>query len=328
MTLASWSKRADAGDRTLVQLPQPVNRFPDFVAHMVASLKTMLPTMGTRRIAQLLGRAGLAISASTVRRARTAQPVSQPPPATQGEGPGRSVKSTRRNQIWNVDLTTIATTGTTAPGRAGAVPPTKPFVWWTAVVLDQFSRRAIGFAVFDRQPTTKSVTKCLQRAVQRVGGAPEATITDQGVQVRSAFKRWCKRHQIRPRFGAIGQHGSIAITERFIRSMKDECLRRILVPYDRCELCAELTRYFNWYNTFRPHQGLDGATPVERWNSAKPAVAQAPFETRQRYRVKGARTNKAARCRGQPGVRLEMKVSDLADSPLLQLPVIELRQAA
>ena len=35
---------------------------------------------------------------------------------------------------------------------------------------------------------------------------------------------------IRPRYGAVGQPASIAIVERFIRSMKQECTRCILVP--------------------------------------------------------------------------------------------------
>ena len=34
---------------------------------------------------------------------------------------------------------------------------------------------------------------------------------------------------LRPRYGAVGRHGSIAIVERFIRAMKSECTSRILV---------------------------------------------------------------------------------------------------
>ena len=42
-TIASWLKRLDeGGDRALVQLPVPVNRFPDFVRYVVQRLKLIL----------------------------------------------------------------------------------------------------------------------------------------------------------------------------------------------------------------------------------------------------------------------------------------------
>jgi len=46
----------------------------------------------------------------------------------------------------------------------------------------------------------------------------------------SVFKDWCDRQGITPRFGAVGQHGSIALIERFILSLKNGCARIILVP--------------------------------------------------------------------------------------------------
>jgi hypothetical protein len=55
------------------------------------------------------------------------------------------------------------------------------------------------------------------------------------------LKAWCKRKGIRPRFGAVGKYGSIAVVERFIRTLKDECTRRIVVPLRRCDMRRELT---------------------------------------------------------------------------------------
>jgi len=45
-----------------------------------------------------------------------------------------------------------------------------------------------------------------------------------------SFRRWCRRQRIRPRFGAVGEYGSLAVIERFMRSLKAECTRRLLVP--------------------------------------------------------------------------------------------------
>ena len=51
-----------------MQLPVPVNKFPDFVRYLVQRLKTLCPTMGKSKIAQTLARAGLHLGTTTVAR--------------------------------------------------------------------------------------------------------------------------------------------------------------------------------------------------------------------------------------------------------------------
>jgi hypothetical protein len=59
-TLRSWIRRVDEeGERALIQIAEPVNRFPDFVRYLVKQLKALLPTMGKVRLAQLLARTGV-----------------------------------------------------------------------------------------------------------------------------------------------------------------------------------------------------------------------------------------------------------------------------
>jgi len=48
-------------------------------------------------------------------------------------------------------------------------------------------------------------------------------------------------HTITPRFGAVGQHRSIALIERFIMSLKNECTRIVLVPLRTDAFHQELT---------------------------------------------------------------------------------------
>jgi hypothetical protein len=58
--VTSWARRLDEeGADALVQVPVPVNRFPDFVTYVVRRLRALCPAMGTRRIATVLARAGL-----------------------------------------------------------------------------------------------------------------------------------------------------------------------------------------------------------------------------------------------------------------------------
>ena len=50
-TIASWLRRVDEkGTSALVRMPEPVNRFPDFVRYMVRRLKVLCPTFGKVRI--------------------------------------------------------------------------------------------------------------------------------------------------------------------------------------------------------------------------------------------------------------------------------------
>ncbi len=68
-TVASWMGRlGEEGPDALVQTPEPVNKYPDFVAYLVRRLKVLCPTMGKARIADVLCRAGLHLSATTVGR--------------------------------------------------------------------------------------------------------------------------------------------------------------------------------------------------------------------------------------------------------------------
>lgn len=61
----------EEGPEALIQMHRPVNRFPDFVIYLVRRLKTLCPSMGKVRIAQVLARAGLHLGATTVARNRS-----------------------------------------------------------------------------------------------------------------------------------------------------------------------------------------------------------------------------------------------------------------
>jgi transcriptional regulator with XRE-family HTH domain len=68
-TIASWVKRIDEnGPDALLQLREPVNKFPDFVRYIVQRLKTLSPSMGKVKIAEALSRAGLHLGVTTVGR--------------------------------------------------------------------------------------------------------------------------------------------------------------------------------------------------------------------------------------------------------------------
>ena len=54
-TVASWMNRLDEAEPDgLVRLRTPVNKFPEFVRYAVQRLKTLCPTMGKKKLAQVL----------------------------------------------------------------------------------------------------------------------------------------------------------------------------------------------------------------------------------------------------------------------------------
>src|SRR3989442_3109611 len=121
----------------------------------------------------------------------------------------------------------------------------------------------MGFAVYRQLPSSGTFRRFLEGAFLSAGEKPGRLISDQGTQfIEKGFRRWCQRHRIQHRFGAVGKYGSLAVIERWIRTAKVECTRQlIVVPYRFPTFEQELALYIYWYNGHRPHTWLGGATP-------------------------------------------------------------------
>jgi putative transposase len=338
-TVASWTARLDEqGPDALVAPRRPVNAFDDAAVELVHHLHDTAPGLGRRKKAEVLLRAGLHLAASTVRRMlerpRPKRPTS-PPPEPESPGPGdenertaapapRVVKAKRPHHVWHVDLTTIPIG---PPGR-DYWAPWWPFSivlcwllsWHIVLVLDHFTRALLTFQLVRREPSASDVCATLDDAVLRAGTAPSHLISDQGSQFQSEYRAWCKRHGAKPRYGAVGQHGSIAIVERFILSLKQEFLRRIHVPSSESRMLGAMAAYQRWYNEHRPHASLEGRTPREMLASAPPPRERARIEPRARYPID----------RGPPARRARGPLVLVVDhvGGFRELPVVGLREAA
>ncbi|MDH3380748.1 MAG: helix-turn-helix domain-containing protein [Gammaproteobacteria bacterium] len=107
-TIASWMRRVDEeGPDALVQLREPVNKFPDFVRYAVQRLKTLCPSMGKVKIAQMLCQAGLHLGSTTVGRILK-EPLETGPPETTLSST-RTVTARAPNDAWHLDLTAVPT---------------------------------------------------------------------------------------------------------------------------------------------------------------------------------------------------------------------------
>jgi len=325
MTLQNWMRRLDEG--TLIRTAEPVNRFPDFVAYLVRRLKTVCPALGKVRIAQQLARAGLHIGPTTVGRMLRA-PGPKEADEVAEEVARVGVVAKEPNDVWHVDLTVVPTgAGFWVPWAPFAKILRWPFAWWVSVAIDQASRRIVGFAVFKRRPNSGEVCAFMDRAAKRLGARPRHVVTDKGREFHCRpFRAWCRGHGIRSRTGAVGEHGSIAIVERFIRSMKAECTRRILVPLRLADMRAELAVYGTWYNEHRPHTALAGRTPMEVYDARDPANRAPRVEPRRRWPPGSRCARPFAPTAGRAGQRVRLKLSYLDGRR--HLPVVEITTAA
>lgn len=165
-------------------------------------------------------------------------------------------------------------------------PAVWPMAWHIVVVVDHFTRGFVGFGVFPKAPTGAQVARVLKHAAVDAGTAPAHIISDRGAPFMSSdYDEWCTENKVRQRYGAIGQHGSIAVVERFIKTLKREHLRRVLIPLRRRDLVASIADYQRWYNQHRPHTFLGGLTPDEKRRAQPHPISRRRFEPRANYPI-------------------------------------------
>jgi len=263
-TISRWQREALADPEadaigTLVMARPPLRGYDDVVKRLVQMLDSF-EVGGSAKIAQMLARAGLKIGRETVRRYRKAPRMLRP--AESPKAIPRVLRAKYVNHIWLADLTEIR-------GFLGL------FVYKLVVVLDLFSRFPLAFGIFQKEPTTDQVLDVLDRAMKQYG-RPRHFVSDQGSQfTATVFRDTLDALSIGQRFGAIGQYGSIAIIERFWRTLKDLLGIRLWPPLSAAHLEARVELALAYYSALRPHQGLGGATPAEVYFEETPAIDSA-----------------------------------------------------
>jgi transposase InsO family protein len=326
-TIGSWMKRIDEeGPNALVQLREPVNRFPQFVRYAVQRLKTLCPSMGKVKIAQMLSRAGLHLGVTTVGRILKEPPCPRPKGVVPAKG--RVVTAREPGHLWHIDLTVVPIgAGLWATWLPFARPQRWPFCWWCAVVVDHYSRRIMKIGVFADRPNCRAICSLLRQTVRQAGAAPKYIVCDRdSIFDCDAFRSWVKRKGIQPpRYGAVGKHGSIAVVERLILTMKNECTRKIVVPLRRATFHRELDWFGLWYNQHRPHMTLNGATPDEVYFRLRPAHRQPRIEPRKDWPRRSPCAQPRTLIAGQPGDRFCLEIDRLGRR---HLPIVLRKRTA
>ena len=137
------------------------------------------------------------------------------------------------------------------------------------VVIDHFSRKVVSVTPLEGS-NAGWINNALDTAIEK-HGAPRHIIADQdSVFTGEVFADLLERRSIMPRLGALGKHGSISVTERVIKTLKYEWLKRVPIIKDYEHLTELCDEFETWYNLWRPHMKLNGLRPDDVYYHSKP----------------------------------------------------------
>ncbi|MCK4300216.1 MAG: DDE-type integrase/transposase/recombinase [Planctomycetes bacterium] len=253
LTVWRWRRRIQDGIGLCGhQCRASVGMTSDALVHLVGEMHRANPQWGRRRIALALGTLGVFLAASTVRnilgRPRPRPASSEGAAIVPEESPQtpRQIVARYPNHVWSVDRTRV---------WRWRVWPT-----WVLAAIDHHSRRIMALCPLEG-PNAGWVIDALEQAFVR-HGPPRHLISDQeSVFTSGAFRDMLGQWQVKQRFGAVGKHGSIAVTERLIWSLKHEWLCRVPVIKGLDHIGVVLGEFEQYYNGWRAHSTVSGAVP-------------------------------------------------------------------
>ena len=254
LPISKQAKAVGISRGSVYYLPRPVSDYDHEVMRRIDHLHLDLPFAGSRMLRDLLKQEGYCIGrkhVATLMKRMGIEALYRKPRTTK-PGAGHKIYPyllrnrliDRPNQVWAMDITYI--------------PMARGFVY-LAAVLDWHTRRVLSWKV----SITMDVHFCLEAVEEAIEnyGTPEIMNTDQGSQFTSqAFTGLLKKHDIKISMDGKGSWRDNVFIERLWKSVKYEDI--YLKAYDSTSAVRTgLNRYFNFYNSRRPHSSLDGQTP-------------------------------------------------------------------
>jgi hypothetical protein len=143
--------------------------------------------------------------------------------------------------------------------------------------LDDYSRFVTGLGMY-RSQTAEAVLEVYRRAVSQYG-VPKEMLTDNGRQYtnwrgKTRFEQELGKDRIRHIKSSPHHPMTLGKVERFWKSIWEEFLCR--AQFGSFEEAQERTRlWVQYYNHKRPHQGIGGLCPADRFYEIQNAVRQA-----------------------------------------------------
>jgi putative transposase len=248
--------------------PVPIRDKDRELMRIIDEIHLEEPYLGSRGIKSILKRRGYAIGRIHVRtlmRKMGIEAVYKKPRLSQPH-PGhtvypyllRGLDITEANAVWCSDITYI--------------PMAKGFCYLVAV-MDWTSRKVLSWRVSNTLDTSFCM-EALEEALMKYG-KPDIFNTDQGSQFTAdSFTAILKAHGIKISMDGRNRWRDNIFIERLWKTVKyEEVYLKAYesIPHAR----KELEKFFDRYNTRRPHQGLNDKTPDEAYFCTLPKIRDA-----------------------------------------------------
>jgi transposase InsO family protein len=264
-SIRRWSKSfRQNGEQGLLAKARKTSgsKLPTAVTQNIIDLKRENPGYGVRRITDVLKRFFLIrTSPSTVQRTLVDQGLNTPVKKKPRKNPARPrfFERARPNQMWQSDILTFRLAGKNA---------------YLIGYIDDFSRYITGLG-FYRSQTAENVIETYRRAVGEYG-VPKEMLTDNGRQ----YTNWrgttrFEKELIKDRVKHIRSRPHHPMTlgkiERFWKSILNEFLQRAqFTSYE--DAADRIAFWIKYYNYKRPHQGIGGLCPADRFFEIETAL--------------------------------------------------------
>jgi transposase InsO family protein len=223
------------------------------------------PAAGVRRIRDELRRGeGLEVSAETVRRVvNDAGLGNKPAPSKRRPPQLRRFERELPNAMWQIDIFTFELK--------------RMYRVYLVGMIDDHSRYMVGHGLF-RQQKADAVLEVVKGAIGQ-WGAPREILSDNGRQFvawrgKSRFQKVLRQQGVQHVRSAPQHPMTLGKIERFWRTIWEE----FLVEANFASFADATQRIGHWvgyYNHQRPHQGIDGACPAERFYGISEDVEEA-----------------------------------------------------
>lgn len=268
-TLHAWKRRFDEeGPAGLSDKPRGWrggSRLSEATKRAILMLKQAHPEWGSERISDVLYRSdGFQASAGAVTRVlkengyeSVAQPTTPHAPKVT-----RFERATP-NQLWQTDLFTF-------------LLKRENRRVWLVVFMDDHSRFITGYGLW-ASCGGALVREVLDAAILQYG-LPEEVLTDNGPQYAtwrgtSAFSKHLQRKGIKHLLAHPRRPQTLGKVERFWGSLWRECLVEAVFQH-LGDARQRVGLFIDHYNFHRPHQGLDGLVPADRFFAAASEVRE------------------------------------------------------
>lgn len=256
--LYKWAKRyrayGDEGLRDQIGSWSPVSNSAG-IKEKIIELKRKNPGFGSRRISDILKRFFLLkASTSTVHATLSQAQLTTPAKTKPQRNPGkpRFFERSTPNQLWQSDICTFRLGGKNA---------------YLIGFIDDYSRYITGLGLY-RSQTAENLLEVYRLAIGEYGVCKEM-LTDNGRQYTNwrgttRFERELQKDKVKHIRSRPHHPMTLGKIERFWKTILDEFLFR--AQFGSFEEARDrISLWVKYYNHKRPHQGIGGLCPADRF---------------------------------------------------------------